>query len=366
MNTTLRFMLPGVVLITGFLLYQNLLWMVVFLWTTAGIACLIIMHQKKPLLALLGIIGLAVLFRLFVVEIFIIPSTSMEDSIIPGDILLVNKAVYGPRLPQKVSDIPWLNILTPSRNTFSEYGDRLGGFKQVARNDVIVFHPPGKEYFMVKRCMGLPGEKLRIKDRELFINDRPVSQLPEIKQLYKINVEKFVAVADSMNISYDLSYFDERMMFAETELSNQAVDKLRNTGKGDCLHPLFKNLNKTYLSGSFGWSADNFGSVLIPAKNLRIKLTDSLYLLYREIFDKYEHRAVLRSPTGFYNAAGQRLIYYTFKNNYYFVLGDNRTNSRDSRFWGFLPEMLIEGKAVCVLFSNNGKDIRWRRLFKKV
>jgi signal peptidase I len=115
----------------------------------------------------------------------------------------------------------------------------------------------------------------------------------------------------------------------------------------------------------FHWSIDNFGPLVIPKKGLKISLNKESYILYRQIINQFEKVAFTRKDSLFY-LNGELKTDYTFKNNYYFMLGDNRHDSNDSRYWGFVPEECIIGRATLILFSNGEDGFRWGRMFRVI
>ncbi|WP_256010246.1 signal peptidase I [Desertivirga xinjiangensis] len=296
------------------------------------------LHKKKPFLFLSVFIVLAILLHLSAFEIYNVPSTSMEDSIKPGNILLV----------RKLNGIRWLDLfLGQNRNNhFFSFDNHL----VCERNDILIFKRHSEKSYFVKRCLGLPGEMLTIKNREIFINNKPLLPLPYEKQLYKVDIERFVSTADSLHIDYNLNHFDINRRFAEIELSTLDIKQLGITTQSSCIRPFFKE-TRAYLNQYFSWSVDNFGPVIIPKRNMCVKLNDFTYRLYKDILVRYEKKIILRLPNGMYIEGGRPVKHYTFKYNYYFMLGDNRNNSDDSRYWGFLPETHVIGKVQCILFN---------------
>ena len=225
-----------------------------------------------------GVFIIAIFFRVFIIEIYSIPSGSMEDTLLPGDKVLVNKLVYGPKLPASPYEIPWVNLVWflragASANPDSAYWDyqRLRGFSDIKRGDVAVFSHPlwgGRNNFFIKRCMGLPGDTLAIESGKVKINGRFLPEPALSKKVYEVwpgASRQFSRVADNLGIQ------------------------------------------------SFGRSA-------------RSRERGSIEML----------------------------------------LTENRDNSNDSRYWGFVPEENIVGKAGLILFSNNWNGFKWKRLLKPI
>ncbi len=282
----------------------------------------------SSLISMVGIFLLAISIRVFFIEIFSIPSSSMENTLFPGDKILVSKLNYGPAMPKSPYEIPWINLIwylsaDKTTNMDSVYWNykRLSGFSSLKRCDVVVFlHPRwGKrDNFFVKRCVAAPGDTLQIIDGVVYAN-RQVLTIPDLaKQPYKMNLVK--------NDSTQWVYPKNRKL---------------------------------------AWTIDHYGPVVIPQKGMTIKLTPINYLVYRQTINRLEE-IKLEEKDGIFYLNNEAATTYTFRRNYYFMMGDNRHNSNDSRYWGFVPEKLIIGKAAIVLFSYGEDGFRWNRVFKVI
>jgi signal peptidase I len=237
-------------------------------------------HSREWFEALVIAAIFASVLRIFVVESYRIPTGSMENTLLAGDFLFVNKYVYGPKVP------------------FTEI--RLPGVKKVDRGDIIVFKfPKDRSVNYIKRCVAISGDTLEIHDQQLLINKRPVA-LPEHAQF--IGYREPAGVGDYM------------------------------------IFPQFSNFNK-----------DNYGPIRIPREGDVIRLTAATYPLYSSLIADEGHDVSLQGREVFVD--GSPVQEYTVKANYYFAMGDNRDNSLDSRFWGFLPEKDLVGQALMVYWS---------------
>lgn len=270
------------------------------------------------------IFSIAIAFRVFFIEIYAIPSGSMEDTLLPGDKVLVNKLVYGPKLPASPYDIPWINLgwylqAGASANPDSVYWKyhRLKGFSEIKHGDVIVFSHPlweGRNNYFIKRCMALPGDTLQIMNGKVKINAGFLDEQPTIKMV--------PVVYDSTHTVYPY-------------------------------HPDIR------------WSLNEYGPLVVPYEGMQIRLTrEALQLYYNVIKDHEPVHANWKNEV--FRNNEKTAGFYTFQNNYFFMLGDNRNNSNDSRYWGFLSEKDINGKATVVLFNFlDGKFIT-NRFFKRI
>ncbi|WP_024994601.1 signal peptidase I [Phocaeicola paurosaccharolyticus] len=257
---------------------------------------------------------------------FRIPSDSMEPSILPGDNILVNKWVIGGR----IFNI-WKAVEGKDVNIF-----RLPGFGKIKHNDVLVFNFPypaswdsigiNLHTYYVKRCVALPGDSFEIKDSRYMVKGYNGTLGPE-----------------------ESEYRMKQILSSGKEQINDVI------------------MNSFPLDDSIGWTIENFGPLFIPSEGSTVKMTPTNCKLYRNVIEwEQKKKLVLKGNSVM---LGDSLISeYMFCKNYYFVAGDNRINSQDSRYWGLLPEEFIVGKTTLIWKSvdpNTGK-IRWDRLFKKI
>lgn len=360
----------------------------------------------------------------FVGQNYQIPSSSLEKSLLVGDYLWVNKMAYGPRVPMTPIHFPLVQNTFPILNTKSyvewpqwEYR-RLAGFGNVESGDIVVFNFPAgdtiafkvqnpdyytlvkqlgrdvvhgnKEVFgdimyrpvdrrenYVKRAVGLPGEIFEIKDGEMFTNGIAQKQPENVQFNYFFQLQngRYFTEKDweDLGVSVDdrhVSSNNHSVYFAP--LTKSMIEKLQsrpdlafiekyNPEVDEYLYPFDK-------SKEWQWTADNYGPIWIPKKGSTIELNDSTWSLYGRCIRNYEYNdAELRDNTVYID--GKPADKYTFKMDYYFMVGDNRHNSLDSRYWGFVPEDHIVGRPEVVLISFD-KDkglfdgkIRWDRIF---
>ena len=331
------------------------------------------------------IILLAVCLRVFVFEIYTIPSGSMENTLFPGDKIVVSKLNYGPKLPRSPFEIPWLNVLfylnkkarVKADTTWWKY-NRLPGFSEINRGDIFVFQFPdnNKEVF-IKRCVALPVDTFRIIDSDVFINNRLQSPPVESKKVYRVwfnNISSFNIITDSLNIPAYGWWSREQGNFRELNLMRRQKEQLTGIACIDSITSRNKTIDFTtqYYSWheDYSWTLDNMGPFMIPGKELTIKPDENNVILYKNVLEKFENVSITKDSTE-WKVNSNLVSDYRFKQDYYFMLGDNRNASNDSRYWGFVPEDHIIGKACFVLFSLNNREkglkkIRWDRMFRKI
>lgn len=354
----------------------------------------------------------ATIVHTYVMQPFTIPTSSLEKTLLVGDYLFVSKFHYGARTPitavafPMVHDtIPGLGIKSYLNNPHIPYF-RIPGFQKIERNDIVVFNwpvdtvrkffdrsgvrydkPIDKKSNYVKRAVGLPGDSLKIVDGKVFIDNEPL-QLPDrAKPQYSYSGTTKGQGFDpyTMYKMYDITdgfYFDPNTnQFYIQALSEEAYQRLKNhpnvasiqresapAGKKD--PKIFPNDNKT------PWNGDNFGPIYIPKKGATVQMDINSFSFYRHIIENYEGREMglqnklsLNGKQVLLN--GQPIDYYTFRQDYYWMMGDNRHNSEDSRYWGFVPENHIVGKPVFIWLSldpnaSGLSKVRWDRMFTTV
>jgi signal peptidase I len=358
----------------------------------------------------------ATLIRFFVFEAYTIPTPSMEGSLMVGDFLFVSKLHYGVRTPKTPLQLPlthqkiWFTNIPSYVSWLNLPIYRLPGFSSVKQGDAVVFNVPNFEEdgdapvdlrtFYVKRCVATPGDELEVRDQQVIVNgkamENPVRMQHPVFMKTKENLdEKFFeeyGIRNSPDASYDSA---DWLPLAEPDSQNVLWGYKMNTSKAmvDEIQALAftKSFDKDLFKDPkgvtfidifphdttlFKWNRDFYGPVKVPAKGLTVPMTPANVALYGEAIQKYEGNKDVKISGYQITVEGKAITSYTFKQDYYFMMGDNRHNSADSRFWGFVPSDHIVGKAFFVwmsidsnksLFSSEfWKIIRWNRLFRFV
>lgn len=349
----------------------------------------------------------ATLIRWLIMEAYTIPTPSMENSLLVGDFLFVSKFHYGTRTTTTPLQVP----LTHQKIWFTEIPSyiegvklpqyRLPGLTEVKRNDVVVFNIPpralnDKDYPVdlktnyIKRCVAIAGDTLTIVNNQVIVNGVP-SENPELMQLSylmfsngPINERNFRKMGlDSED--YRIEGRSEGGVIYKVFLTSQKANEIRemnlpyvNSLELDTrddqpdIMPYSVYYGNTLMDRKYyNWTRDNFGPLWIPEKGATIPINDSTLILYGYTIVKYDHNENAKVENGKLLIDGKEVSEYTFKQNYYFMMGDNRHNSLDSRYWGFVPEDHIVGKAFFIWLSidNEGgilEKIRWRRFFNLI
>ena len=362
----------------------------------------------------------ATLIHIFFFQMYVIPSSSMEKTLLVGDHLYVSKVTYGPKMPNTPISFPFVHHTMPLSTTKKSFSEaiqwpykRLKGLRNIERNDVVVFNFPAgdtvllenqavtyydvlreyqqeygpqrgreelaKQYTIIsrpsdkrenyiKRCVALPGDSIRIVDTELFVNGEPQQHIDNKQYCYTIRttsplsayaIEQMGITEISGNGNHYFSPLTKKMVEQLLKMDN-VTSVERYTTQDQCFPH----------SEQYAWTADNMGPLWIPKRGASIELNEQTWPLYERVIDVYEGNDVeVRGKDYYIN--GEKATTYTFKMNYYWMMGDNRHNSADSRYWGFVPEDHIVGKASFIWLSLDPAksfpaNIRWERLFNKV
>jgi len=302
----------------------------------------------------------------------------MENTLFPEDIILVDKLKYGARLPRSPFEIPWVNLvfyfndnakkrIKGNRWTYK----RISGLEKIKQGDVFVFNSVSNKYnILVKRCVALAGDTLNIKNGRIYTNNKLFTSSNSEKNNYKFivtNKKKLYNVINSLDLKNYIS-IDNKIKLGEANLSKFELEQLKKASCIDSIKIQIDTFNinkKLFCNSPNKWTLDNMGPFVIPKNGMKIDLNPETFLLYQSVIKNSENYTI-KEVEGVYYINNYKVNTYTFKQNYYFMLGDNRKYSLDSRFWGFLPESNIIGKVQCILFSNYQSNFQWNRLFKIV
>lgn len=392
--------------------------------------------------------------NLFVFQNYVIPSSSLEKSLLTGDYLFVSKVSYGPRIPQTPLTMPLTQHTFPIINTKSyiefphwDYR-RVKGLGNVKLNDIVVFNYPagdtictelpyqteyysmvygfgqqifeqnnggpidlntlnkqqqhdyfeqvyalGRQYVAsnpvefgsidsrptdrrenyVKRCVGLPGQTLQIKNRIVYLDGKPNKEPDNVQYTYYIKLKQHIPddLMKELGISMeDLGSLNQRGCMPLTKATAKAL-----AAHKDIVESIRINTDATVgdlypLNAVTNWTRDNYGPIWIPAKGKSINLDMNNIAVYERPIRVYENNELKIKNNQIY-INGRLAKSYTFKMDYYWMMGDNRHNSADSRYWGFVPEDHIVGKPIFIWWSSDPDrkglgGIRWNRLFNMV
>ncbi len=337
----------------------------------------------KTTFMFIGIIILAIMLRMFFIEIYSIPSGSMEDSLLPGDKIVVNKLIYGSKLPASPYDIPWINLFwflhaKAMTNLDSVYWNykRLPGISDFRRGDVMVFSHPlwgGPNNFFIKRCIALPCDTLAIESGNVKINGQSWPEPSFVKKRYKAwinNRQQFTQLTYTLGIrTFSLSTQTYKKGIAELFLTEIQKNQLWESETIDSFKvitlPPDSSLQIFPKIQDLTWTIDDYGPLVIPHEGMLITLTDQSFSLYKSTINLHE-KMNLVEKNGLYYLNEKQVTQYVFQQNYYFMLGDNRHNSNDSRYWGFVPEKSIVGKAGLIFYNYHDGKFWWNRLLKRI
>ena len=393
--------------------------------------------------------------NLYFFQNYVIPSSSLEKSLLTGDYLFVSKVSYGPRKPNTPLSMPLTQHTLPvlQCKSYIEWPqwsyERVAGLGAVELNDIVVFNYPagdtictaerwqaqdfyqmayaygrqiyneqypnpvdpqtlnkegrleyyafiyavGRRYIennpqefgqvdsrpvdrrenYVKRCVGLPGQTLQIKDRVIYLDDKANKEPDNVQYSYRVKLRTRLPedLMDAAGISLeDLTSLNQRGYMPLTSAAKQLLEKRSDVVESVTLVTEASTDDIYPLNGSTGWTRDNYGPVWIPKKGESIALTLDNIAIYERPIRVYEGHD-LKVTNGSIYIDGVLADSYTFEMDYYWMMGDNRHNSLDSRYWGFVPEDHIVGKPLLIWWSSDPdkgglKGVRWNRLFRLV
>jgi len=349
----------------------------------------------------------ATIIRWLIMEAFTIPTPSMEKSLLVGDFLFVSKFHYGTRTPATPLQVPlthqkiWGTNIPSYLDWINLPQYRLPGFTDVKQNDVVVFNVPGIEENnfeepnknkwidypvdlktnYIKRCVGLPGDVLKIEDRQVIINNKPIDNPEKMQFSYVAQADTRLSdrVIEKLDLTPPAAYDpSENGVFHLFYLTDEERDRLED-------EPYIKGIRpyKSFDQGEwepriypgnkelFPWNGDWFGPLTIPEEGVTIDVNEKNLALYGKVIKRYEHNENVVIENNTLTIDGKQLDKYTFKQDYYFMMGDNRHNSLDSRYWGFVPADHIVGKGFFIWLSldpNEGlfSKVRWTRFFNLI
>lgn len=360
--------------------------------------------------AILFAVVAATLIRWLIMEAYTIPTPSMENTLLVGDFLFVSKFHYGTRTTSTPLQVPlthqkiWFTDIPSYSEAIKLPQYRLPGFTHVKRGDVVVFNVPPKELNdgidypvdlktnYIKRCTAQAGDTLVVKNGNVIVNGVMSPTPPESQMSYFISAKSIINERNLSNLGLGPEDYEvmgqtqagEMMyhMYLTTETAS-ALKALPYVTKVDEEHlsetarvfPYAEYYGYTdYVPDSakaFHWSADNFGPLWIPQEGATIDINAETLALYGFAIKKYDHNDDVKIENGKLFIDGNEVTKYTFNQNYYFMMGDNRHNSLDSRYWGFVPEDHVVGKAFFIWLSiDKNADflhkIRWSRFFNLI
>ena len=377
--------------------------------------------------ALIFALVAATFIRMFFIEAYTIPTGSMEKTLLVGDYLFVSKVAYGPRVPETPISFPLVHNVMPitGGESYSEIikNDyrRLKGFSNVKRDDIVVFgfphgdtvlkalpqddyyqlvrmndnnreytqkmygpvivRPNDKKDNYVKRCVAVAGDTLSVVNGNVFVNGVPQPEFEGLQSTYTVYTNGSAInpkILKEIGLTPQEVYFDPSLPgYPDMTLTKSELAKVKDLAVVAEIRENIDVYPPDYpdspillfpFTENFEWTRDNYGPIWVPAKGATVGLTLENLPLYQRIISADEKNS-LEVKDGEIYINGEKSDSYTFKQDYYFMMGDNRHHSLDSRYWGFVPEDHIVGKPAMLWFSTDKyesfpSNIRWNRLFK--
>ncbi|UKM65029.1 signal peptidase I [Flavobacteriaceae bacterium GSB9] len=356
----------------------------------------------------------ATIVHTYFIQPFTIPSSSLEKSLLVGDFLFVSKFHYGARVPMTTVAAPMVHDTIPIIGKKSYLFDdskgskswknklqlpylRLPGFEDIERNDIVVFNQPAdtlldmndfhpdRNYYkpidkktnLVKRCVGIAGDTLEVRDGFVYINGKK-NELPDRAHLQfsyyvqpKTNRFNPSVVKKLYDITDGFGIINNQNTYYFSAISDEALAKFKNNPNVVSITPNIKEKgvrdpNIFPHHPDYNWNVDQFGPLYIPEAGKTININIENLPLYKRVITEYEGNTLqVKGNQVLIN--GKVTDQYTFKQNYYWMMGDNRHNSIDARAWGFVPFDHVVGKPVFIWMSWDGfPNGRWERFFTTV
>jgi signal peptidase I len=357
----------------------------------------------------------ALIIRTLFIEAFMIPTSSMEGTLLAGDFLFVSKYKYGARLPMVPLSVPFIhNKISLGNTTFPSYLGflelpyyRLPGYTSIERNDIVVFNYPAhdisdlgdgaglveeismKENY-IKRCVGMPGDELEVRAGQVYINGEPGTNPSKMQFMHQVQTSQgfnydrqLLKLGFRDGSSTNINWRPDGQNLHYMWMTEETSEKVKALPQVKSVEPQLIPNHDQHLPGTypgpkynpggkyFKNNVDNYGPITIPAEGMTVALTPENLALYRRCIEAYEGHE-LEENNGKVLIDGVEASDYTFEMDYYWMMGDNRHNSQDSRFWGFVPENHIVGTPLFVFMSyesfkgqNFFENIRWSRIGRK-
>ncbi len=348
--------------------------------------------------AILFAVVAATVVHTYFMRPYTIPTSSLEKSLLIGDFLFVSKFHYGARVPMTPLALPMVHDSIPGTGLASYLKKpqlpyvRLPGLQKIKRNDIVVFNWPAdtlktmwgdhsgkftykpidKKTNYVKRCVAVAGDTMEIKNGDIYINGK-LSKMPDRAKpqfFYKVVLKDFNQI---QNLLQTYKIKEARRAADGTVLLNlddELATRIKNnpnvislekqiTPKGRFDKSIFPH------DSQYPWTIDNFGPIYMPKKGETVTLNEKTIPFYRDLLTRYEGISFAENGNEYY-IDGKKTNKYTFKQDYYWMMGDNRQNSLDARYWGYVPFDHVVGKPVFIWMSWDGKNPRFERWFTTV
>lgn len=313
----------------------------------------------------------AIILRTFFFGAYRIPTPSMEKTLLTGDFLIVSKLAYGPRTPMTLS-VPFTEIYVPGVDL---PWFRIPGYTDIQRNDIVVFNypidvaPASMKTNYIKRAVGMPGDELRLSDKELYVNGSEAENFNSLMQHYRVQIRERIRLSPTKVREAGGRIVQSGNGVHIINMTDEIASTVEGWGEVVSVEPFvlpedFDEFSRRPFNFSRGFrNHDNMEEFRVPFEGQEVTLTDENWHIYQDILQRYERNSVQKNGERFV-INGEETNQYTIQKNYYFMMGDNRDDSEDSRYWGFVPDDHVVGKASLIYFSWDGE--RWFPRFDRI
>jgi len=313
----------------------------------------------------------AIILRTFFFGAYRIPTPSMEKTLLTGDFLIVSKLAYGPRTPMTLS-VPFTDIYVPGVRV---PWFRIPGYTEIDRNDIVVFNypidvaPVSMKTNYIKRAVGMPGDVLRIEDKVLYVNGDEGEVYDPMMQHYRVQIRERIRLSPSKVREAGGRIVQSGNGVHIINMTEETAETVNSWGEVESVELFvlpedFDEFGRRPFNFSSGFlNHDNIPEFQVPYEGQEITLSSDNWHIYQDVVERYERNTVRKNGDQFI-INGVETNSYTITQNYYFMMGDNRDDSEDSRYWGFVPDDHVVGKASIIYFSWDGE--RWLPRFDRI
>jgi signal peptidase I len=304
----------------------------------------------------------AIILRTFFFGAYRIPTPSMEKTLLTGDFLIVTKLAYGPRTPMTLS-VPFTDIYMPGVNL---PWFRIPGYSEIERDDIVVFNYPidvapiSVKTNYIKRAVGMPGDRISIEDKVLYVNGEYAENFETLMYNHRVQTRERIRLSASKVREAGASIVQSGSNSYIINMTEEVAEQMEGWSEIETVEKFvlpddYDGFSRRGFNFSRGFANhDNMEEFTVPYNGMEVELASDNWHLYQDLVERYERNSVQRDGDHFI-INGEETNRYVIQQDYYFMMGDNRDDSEDSRYWGFVPDDHVIGKAGIIYFSWDGE-----------